>query len=188
MRDIGNPDFPSQLFAEAVDRLGEPTALVNDAGITGRIGRFADLPSPVLARTFTVNVTGAMLLCQCVIRLWEQTSKPGRIVNISSIASTLGAPSEYVRYAASKAAIEAFTVGLWKELGGSGIRVNAVAPGTTLTDIQAEGGDPDRPHRVASRIPLGRPAEADEIAAAVLRLLSNQASYITGSVRVGRGL
>jgi hypothetical protein len=187
--DVGTPDFPSQLFAEAVEHVGEPTALVNNAGITGKIGRFADLPHSVLCRTFDVNVTGAMLLCQCAIRHWEQRSTPGRIVNVSSIASTLGAPSEYVHYAASKAAIEAFTVGLGKEVGSYGIRVNAVAPGTTLTDIHADGGDPERPHRVASRIPLGRPAQADEIAAAVLWLLSPEASYMTGSVmRVGGGL
>lgn len=187
--DIGDPDFPARLFAEALERVGEPTALVNNAGITGRIGRFADLPLPVLRRTLDVNLIGAMLLSQCAIRHWEQRTIAGRIVNISSIASTLGAPSEYVHYAASKAAIEAFSVGLAREVGNLGIRVNALAPGTTLTDIHAEGGDPDRPQRVASRIPLGRPAEPDEIAAAVLWLLSDEASYMTGSVmRVGGGL
>jgi NAD(P)-dependent dehydrogenase (short-subunit alcohol dehydrogenase family) len=187
--DMGNPDFPSQLFADAVGRVGPPTAIVNNAGITGRIGRFADLPHSVLCRTFDVNVTGAMLMCQCAVRHWEMATIPGRIVNISSVASTLGAPSEYVHYAASKAAIEAFSIGLGKELGSSGIRVNAVAPGTTLTDIHAEGGDPERPQRVASRIPLGRAAHADEIAAAVMWLLSPEASYMTGSVmRVGGGI
>lgn len=187
--DVGDPDFPASLFAEASDVLGAPIALVNNAGITGQIGRFANLPLPALRRTLDVNVMGTMLLCQCAIRCWESNAVKGRIVNISSIASTLGAPGEYVHYAASKAAIEALTIGLGKEVAPLGIRVNAVAPGTTHTDIHADGGDPDRPFRVASKIPLGRAADANEIAAAILWLLSAEATYVAGSVlRVGGGL
>ena len=187
--DVGDPAFPPLFFAEASGVLGAPVALVNNAGITGQIGRFANLPLSALRRTLDVNVMGSMLLCQCAIRHWETNAITGRIVNISSIASTLGAPGEYVHYAASKAAIEAFTIGLGKEVAPLGIRVNAVAPGTTRTDIHADGGDPDRPFRMASKIPLGRAAEADEIAAAVLWLLSKEASYVAGSVlRTGGGL
>jgi NAD(P)-dependent dehydrogenase (short-subunit alcohol dehydrogenase family) len=109
-------------------------------------------------------------------------------VNISSIAATLGAPNEYVHYAATKAAIDAFTIGLGKELAGEGIRVNAVAPGTALTGIHAAAGQPDRPARVAPRIPMQRVAQPEEIADAVLWLLSDQASYVTGTIlRVAGG-
>jgi NAD(P)-dependent dehydrogenase (short-subunit alcohol dehydrogenase family) len=111
------------------------------------------------------------------------------MVNISSIAATLGAPGEYVHYAATKAGVEAFTVGLGKELAPKGIRINAVSPGTVLTEIHAAAGEPHRPARVAARIPVGRPGEASEIAAAVLWLLSDEASYVNATVlRVAGGL
>jgi NAD(P)-dependent dehydrogenase (short-subunit alcohol dehydrogenase family) len=162
--------------------------LVNNAGMTGRHGSFQDLPEHSLRLTFEVNVLAPMLLAQEAIRRWRSAGIAGRIVNISSIAATLGAPNEYVHYAATKAAIDAFTTGLGKELGPLGIRVNAVAPGTTLTDIHAAGGVPDRPAQVAGRIPMQRVARPDEIASAVLWLLSDAASYVTGTVlRVAGG-
>lgn len=112
----------------------------------------------------------------------------GAIVNISSAAATLGSPGEYVHYAATKAATDALTVGLAKELGPDGIRVNAVAPGVINTDMHATMGDPDRPSKAATTIPLGRPGEPEEIAAAVAWLLSPDASYTTGTVlRVSGG-
>jgi len=111
------------------------------------------------------------------------------MVNISSIASTLGAPGEYVHYAATKAGVEALTIGLGKELAPCGIRINAVAPGTVHTDIHAAAGEPDRPARVVSRIPSGRVGEPDEIAAGVLWLLSDEASYVNATVlRISGGL
>lgn len=114
--------------------------------------------------------------------------RKGVIVNLSSVAATTGAPNEYVHYAASKAAIDAFTVGLAKEVAAHGIRVNAVAPGSTLTDIHATAGEPDRPARVKDRIPMHRLADAEEIARAILWLLSEEASYVTGAVlRVSGG-
>ncbi|MCJ8521613.1 NAD(P)-dependent dehydrogenase (short-subunit alcohol dehydrogenase family) [Pseudorhizobium tarimense] len=187
--DVADPGFARAFFEEATGHFGEPTAVVNNAGITGRIGRFADLPVEVLRQTLEVNVIGTMLLSQMAVRRWEAIGQTGNIVNISSVASTLGAPSEYVHYAASKAAIEGFTIGLGKEVAASGIRVNTVAPGTTLTDIHAAGGDPDRPQRVAANIPLGRCADPEEIARCVLWLLSAEASYVTATVlRVGGGL
>ncbi|KKX25719.1 SDR family oxidoreductase [Rhizobium sp. LC145] len=187
--DVANPDFGEAFFREAEIQLGRPTAVVNNAGITGKIGHFVDLPFEILRQTLDVNVVGTMLLSQVAVRRWQAAGSKGRIVNISSVASTIGAPSEYVHYAASKAAVEAFTVGLAKEIAATGIRINAVAPGTTFTDIHATGGDPDRPHRVASKIPLGRSAEPEEIARCVLWLLSPHASYVTAAVlRAGGGL
>ncbi len=169
--------------------LGPPTAVVNNAGITGRIGNFATLPLEVLRRTIDVNLLGTMLVAQEAVRRWQAAGIAGRLVNISSIAATLGAPGEYVHYAATKAAVDALTVGLGKEVASSGIRVNAVAPGTAFTDIHAAGGDPDRPARVASRVPMGRIAQPQEIAHAVLWLLSDEASYLTATVvRVSGGV
>jgi NAD(P)-dependent dehydrogenase (short-subunit alcohol dehydrogenase family) len=150
--------------------------------VTGRIGRFTELPLEVLRQTLNVNILGTMLLSQAAVRRWQAEGVPGRIVNISSVASTLGAPSEYVHYAASKAAVDAFTIGLGKEVAPSGIRVNAVAPGTTFMEIHAAGGDPDRPYRAASKIPIGRSADAPEIARCVLWLLSPDSSYVTATI------
>jgi NAD(P)-dependent dehydrogenase (short-subunit alcohol dehydrogenase family) len=165
------------------------SALVNNAGVTGPIGAFAQAPVQAIRRVLDVNALGTMLCTQQAVQRWLAAGRRGCIVNVSSIAATLGAPAEYVHYAASKAAVDAFTVGLAKELAGAGIRVNAVAPGTTRTDIHARAGDPHRLGRIASRIPIGRVAEPREIAEAVLWLLSPGASYVTGSIlRVGGGL
>lgn len=164
-------------------------ALVNNAGITGRLGAFLEASEASMRRILEVNVLGTLLASQLAARRWSERSVRGSIVNISSIAATLGAPGEYVDYAASKAAVETFTVGLARELAATGIRVNAVSPGTTLTDIHATAGDPGRPERVAARIPMGRPATPEEIAEAVLWLLSSRASYVTGSIlKVAGGL
>lgn len=180
--DVADPAFASAFFDAAEQHLGTVTAVVNNAGITGRLGPFQDLPLDTLRRTIDVNLTGTMLLAQEAIRRWDRAGIPGRMVNVSSIAARLGAPHEYIHYAATKAAVEAFTIGLGKEVAGRGIRVNAVSPGTTYTDIHAAGGDPDRPARVAPRVPMGRIAQPQEIAAAVLWLLSDEASYVTASV------
>ncbi|MFO7324486.1 MAG: SDR family oxidoreductase [Pseudomonadota bacterium] len=186
--EAGEADFASRLYGAATSLVGPPTLLVNNAGITGRYGSFHDLPADVLRRTFDVNVVAPMELAQETVRHWRKAGIAGRMVNISSIAATLGAPHEYVHYAASKAAIDAFTIGLAKELGATGIRVNAVAPGTTLTDIHAAIGVPERPARVAAQVPMRRVAEPPEIARAVVWLLSDEASYVTGAIlRVSGG-
>jgi NAD(P)-dependent dehydrogenase (short-subunit alcohol dehydrogenase family) len=186
--DVADPSFAAACFDETTTTLGAVTSLVNNAGITGRIGQFADIPVDILRRTIDVNFFGTMLMAQEAVRRWLASGTPGRMVNISSIAATLGAPGEYIHYAASKAAVDAFTVGLGKEVASSGIRINAVAPGTALTGIHAAGGDPDRPARVAPRIPMGRVAQPDEIANAVLWLLSDEASYVNATVvRVSGG-
>ena len=164
--------------------LGPLTALVNNAGTTGRITRFADLDLATLRRTVDVNLIGSLLCAQAAVRRFSTArgGEGGVIVNLSSVAAATGSPGEYVHYAATKAAIEAFTRGLAREVASEGIRVNAVAPGTVQTGIHAAGGDPERPARVAARIPLGRVGAPEEIAAAILWLLSDAAAYVTGSI------
>lgn len=180
-----------RLFDTAVEHLGPLTALVNNAGITGPLGRFTDTAPDVMRRVVDVNVMGA-LLCARRAALEMSTRHGGRggaIVNISSAAATLGSSGEYVHYAASKAAVDTMTVGLSKELAEEGIRVNSIQPGSVLTDIHAAMGDPDRPWRISDRIPMRRPGEPEEIAGAVAWLLSAEASYTTGAVlRIAGGL
>jgi NAD(P)-dependent dehydrogenase (short-subunit alcohol dehydrogenase family) len=187
--DVADPASVAELFDAAEAAFGPVTALVNNAGVTGRLGRFAAAPVSTLRRVLDVNVLGAMLCAQEALRRWEERGTQGRIVNVSSRAATLGSPGEYVHYAATKAAVETFTLGLAKEVAAQGIRVNCVAPGTIRTDIHAAAGDATRPERVAARVPMGRPGEPEEIAAAVLWLLSDEASYVTGAVlQAGGGL
>jgi NAD(P)-dependent dehydrogenase (short-subunit alcohol dehydrogenase family) len=187
--DVAEPAFAKKFFEEAEAALGSVTAVVNNAGITGPIGLFKNLSLEVLRHTVDVNLVGTMLLAQEAIRRWEQSGTAGRMVNISSVASTLGGPHEYVHYAATKAGVEALTVGLGKEVASTGIRINAIAPGTTYTDIHAAAGEPDRPARVVSRVPMRRIGNPEEIAAAALWLLSDEASYVTATVlRVSGGV
>ncbi|MEU7486850.1 SDR family oxidoreductase [Streptomyces sp. NPDC042319] len=175
------------LFDTAADQLGPLTGLVNNAGVTGPLGRLADTGTEVLRRVLDVNVLGALLCCRRAAQVMTPR-RAGAIVNVSSAAATLGSPGDYVHYAASKAALDALTVGLAKELGPDGIRVNAVAPGITDTDMHAAMGAPDRATQAAPGIPLRRPGAPEEIAAAIAWLLSPDASYATGTVlRVAGG-
>ena len=163
--------------------------LVNNAGTTGPLGTFLTTPDEVVREVFDVNVFGAMAYARAAAEHWIRTGRPGVIVNLSSIAARTGAPGEYVGYAASKAAVDSFTTGLGRELASANIRVVGVAPGTTDTDIHAAAGDPGRPGRVAGKVPLGRVAEPEEIAEAVLWALSHQASYVTATtIDVAGGL
>ncbi|MEQ4303403.1 SDR family oxidoreductase [Plantactinospora sp. B6F1] len=183
--DTTDPDQVVRLF-DAARQLGEPTGLVNNAGVTSPVGPLQDLTLTDLRRVVDVNLIGYILCAQQAARRFPSG---GAIVNVSSAAATLGSPGEYVHYAAAKAATDALTVGLAKELAPRGIRVNTVAPGTIDTDIHTISGVPDRAQRVASRIPLGRAGRADEIAAAIVWLLGDGASYTTGAVlRVAGGL
>ena len=176
-----------RMFADIAACLGPVSHLVNNAGITGRIAPFDEIDSAVIRAVMDVNVTGAMLVAQQAVRQMRQRGG-GAIVNISSAAATLGSPGEYVWYAASKGAINAFTIGLGRELARQNIRVNAVEPGLIDTEIHASGGQPDRAARMSAMIPMQRPGEAGEVANAVLFLLSDAASYMTGSImRVSGG-
>ncbi|KUJ70416.1 oxidoreductase [Streptomyces albus subsp. albus] len=189
--DTSDEQGVEELFDTARKELGPITGLVNNAGITGPLGRFTETSPEVMRRVVEVNVTGALLCARRAAR--EMSTRlggsGGSIVNISSGSATTGSPGEYVHYAASKAAVDAMAVGLSKELALEGIRVNSVQPGMTLTDIHAAMGDPERPWRNPGRVPMGRPGEPDEIAAAVAWLMSPEASYTTGAVlRVAGGL
>ncbi|MGJ4730744.1 SDR family NAD(P)-dependent oxidoreductase [Luteimonas sp. SDU101] len=178
--DIARADAAALIF-DAADTLGGATVLVNNAGITGAIGPIQALEDATLERLVAVNLLAPVRLCREAARRWTDGA-PRSIVNIGSIAARTGSPGEYVAYAATKAALETFTRGLARELAPAGIRVNAVSPGTVDTTIHARAGEPDRAARVARRVPLGRPGQPGEIAAAVAWLLSGEASYATGSV------
>ena len=170
---------------ETVDaRLGRLTHLVNNAGIVGRGGRRDDADTAMIRAVVDINVTGAILVAREAVRRisTRRGGRGGAIVNISSVAADLGAPGEYVWYAATKGAIESLTRGLAKELSGDGIRVNAVAPGLIDTEIHAAGGEPGRVERLRPQLPFGRPGTAEEIAEAVLFLLSEASAYTSGAV------
>lgn len=189
--DVTDPLAMDTAF-DVAGSLGRVTAVVNNAAVTGKLGRFVDVPPDEMARVVDVNLVSPLRICQMAVQRWsaDPAGPAGcAIVNISSIAATLGAPHEYIPYAASKAGLDTMTVGLAKEVAALGIRVNAVAPGTADTGIHAAAGDPDRPTRVVSRIPMGRIGQPREIAEAVTWLLSEKASYVTGAIlRVSGGL
>ncbi|MFE6780188.1 SDR family oxidoreductase [Streptomyces sp. NPDC057702] len=189
--DTSEADQVEALFEVAREELGTVTGLVNNAGVTGLLGRFTETSPAAMRRVIDVNVTGALLCAREAARAMSTRhgGAGGAIVNLSSASATLGSPGEYVHYAASKAAVDAMTVGLAKELAPEGIRVNSVQPGLIVTDIHASMGDPERPWRAADRVPMGRPGEPDEVAGAIAWLLSADASYTTGAVlRVAGGL
>lgn len=180
--DVARAEDIARMFNQAEEQLGPITALVNNSGITGPIGPFSQTTSATIEEVFRVNVFGTMECCRQAVARFRANNTPGVIVNISSVAARTGSPQEYIHYAASKAAVETFTLGLAREVAEHGIRVCAVAPGSTLTDIHATAGEPDRPQRVAPRIPMGRLAQPEEIAETIAWLLSPAASYLTGTV------
>ena len=181
--DVADVSAP-QRIADVAESIGELTVLVNNAGITGPIGPLRGASDETLHRVVDVNLMATMRLSREIVTRWESRApRTDRgIVNLSSIAAKSGASGEYVWYAAAKAAIEAFTVGLAGEVAGQQVRVNAVRAGTTATSLHARAGRPDRAARVGARVPLGRPAAPDDIAAAVDWLCSPDASYVTGAV------
>jgi NAD(P)-dependent dehydrogenase (short-subunit alcohol dehydrogenase family) len=181
--DVAEESDVFGLFEETTERLGPVTALVNNAGIVARQARVAELDAARLETMMRVNVVGAFLCArEAVRRMSGGSGRGGAIVNVSSRASTLGSPGEYVDYAASKAAVDTLTIGLAKEVAADGIRVNAVRPGLIDTEIHASGGEPGRIERLRGSVPMGRGGTADEVAAAIVWLLSDDASYVTGAI------
>lgn len=182
--DVSSEADVLRLF-EAVDtRFGGLTALVNNAGILERQMRLEDMEAARLQRVLATNVFGSLLCAREAVRRMStrRGGTGGAIVNVSSAAARLGSPDEYVDYAASKGAVDTLTIGLAKEAGPDGIRVNAVRPGVIATDIHASGGEPGRVERLKAAIPLRRGGEADEVARAILWLLSDEASYVNGAL------
>jgi NAD(P)-dependent dehydrogenase (short-subunit alcohol dehydrogenase family) len=182
--DVAREDHVVAAFEEVDRAFGRLDALAINAGITGRFGRVEDLDADTLQRVLAVNVVGAFLCAREAVRRMSTArgGSGGAIVIVSSRAAGLGSPNEYVHYAASKAAVDAMTLGLAKEVSREGIRVNAVAPGLIDTEIHARGGRPERVAQITPNIPMGRIGTPDEVADAVLWLLSDAASYITGAI------
>lgn len=189
--DVGRREDIRALFGACDAELGRVTCLVNNAGIIGKACRIEELQPAVLEKTFSINVFGVMYCIQEAAQRMStrKGGKGGTIVNMSSLASFLGSPNEYVHYAASKGAVESISIGAGKELAPEGIRVNAIRVGTTNTRIHTQGGNPERPARIAAATPMGRIAEPDDIARAALWLASPGSGFVTGTlITVSGGL
>ena len=179
--DVALPEAVKGMYARLDAHFGRLNALINNAGIVDQTAKITEMNPDRLKRMFDVNVIGAILVAQqAVIRMQTQRSG-GAIVNISSAAARLGSGNQYVDYAASKAAIDIFTKGLSDEVAADNIRVMALRPGLIDTEIHAKGGEPGRADKLAHMVPMKRKGSADEVAAPILWLLSDEASYITGS-------
>jgi NAD(P)-dependent dehydrogenase (short-subunit alcohol dehydrogenase family) len=181
--DVGSEADVIALF-KAADGLGRLAALVNNAGVVDLKSDVADMTAARLQRMMTTNVVGSFLCAREAVRRMstKRGGAGGAIVNLSSVAARLGGPGQFVDYAASKGAIDSLTIGLAREVAGEGIRVNAVAPGIIATEIHASGGEPDRVERLGPGVPMGRAGTAEEVAAPIVWLLSEEASYTTGAI------
>lgn len=182
--DVADEAQVLKMFEEIDRRFGRLDVLVNNAGVVAPRSTVQQMSVQRLNRIFSINVIGSFLCAREALKRMSRSAggRGGSIVNISSVASKLGAAGEYVDYAASKGAIDTFTIGLAREVASEGVRVNAVLPGLIATDIHASGGQPDRLQRLSPLIPMGRPGEALEVAEAVAWLVSDQASYVTGAL------
>ena len=182
--NISREDEVVKLFRTVDDKLGKISALANNAGILETQMRIEDMNAARLNRVFLTNITGSFLCAREAVKRMSTKNggKGGAIVNVSSAAARLGSAGEYVDYAASKGAVDTFTRGLAQEVAGEGIRVNAVRPGVIDTDIHASGGEPGRVERVKASIPMKRGGSAEEVAKAIMWLLSSESSYTTGSL------
>ncbi|KRV81797.1 SDR family oxidoreductase [Pseudomonas citronellolis] len=181
--DVACEEEVVKLFRELDQAFGRLDVLVNNAGMLERQMRLEDMDAARLQRVFAVNVTGSFLCAREAVRRMAKShgGAGGSIVNVSSMASRLGSPNEYIDYAAAKGAIDSMTIGLAKEVAAEGIRVNAVRPGLIDTEIHASGGEPGRVERLKSAIPLGRGGEPEEVARAILFLAGEESSYSTGT-------
>ncbi|RWM76819.1 MAG: SDR family oxidoreductase [Mesorhizobium sp.] len=188
--DVGSEADIQAMFKRIDHVFGPLDALVNNAGVVDQRARVDEMSGARLERMMRINVIGAMLCAREAVKRMSTShgGKGGAIVNVSSIAARIGGPGEYVDYAASKGAIDSFTIGLAREVAGEGIRVNAVSPGIVDTEIHASGGQPDRVERMRHVVPMQRAGTTEEVAAAILWLLSDGASYTTGAnLEVGGG-
>jgi NAD(P)-dependent dehydrogenase (short-subunit alcohol dehydrogenase family) len=172
------------MFEKVDAKLGRLTALVNNAGVVDQTSRVDAMSMARFRRMFEINVYGSFVCAREAVRRMSTRhgGTGGTIVNLSSVAARLGAPGQYVDYAAAKGAIDSFTVGLAKEVATEGIRVNAVRPGIIETDIHASGGLPNRAREMAPQVPMQRPGSAEEVARSILWLMSPESSYTTGTV------
>lgn len=182
--DVADETQVARLFATIDEQFGRLDVLVNNAGMLERQMRLDEMDAARLMRVFAVNVTGSFLCAREAVKRMSTRygGKGGSIVNVSSIAAKLGAPNEYIDYAAAKGAIDSMTLGLAKEVAAEGIRVNAVRPGVIRTEIHASGGEPGRVERVKASVPMGRGGEAEEVAEAILWLAGGKASYTSGAL------
>ncbi len=182
--DLSDENDIVALWSQATSEFGTIHALVNNAGTLNQQTQLVNFDAGRLRRLFDVNVTGSILCAREAVRHMSTSrgGQGGAIVNVSSIASRVGSPNEYIDYAASKAAIDTLTIGLAKEVAKEGIRVNAVRPGTAHTEIHALGGEPNRTERIAPLVPMGRCGQPHEIANAIVWLLSEEASYVSGAL------
>lgn len=182
--DVADETQVARLFATIDEQFGRLDVLVNNAGMLERQMRLDEMDAARLMRVFAVNVTGSFLCAREAVKRMSTRygGKGGSIVNVSSIAAKLGAPNEYIDYAAAKGAIDSMTLGLAKEVAAEGIRVNAVRPGVIRTEIHASGGEPGRVERVRASVPMGRGGEAEEVAEAILWLAGEKASYTSGAL------
>ena len=182
--DVADEAQVVRMFEEVDAKLGRITDLVNNAGVVDMAARVDEMSGARLQRMFGINVIGTILCAREAVRRMSTRhgGGGGAIVNVSSAASRLGSPSQYVDYASAKGAVDAFTLGLAKEVAAEGIRVNAVRPGLIETDIHASGGIPDRVKQLAHQVPMQRGGSAEEVANAIVWLLSDEASYTTMSL------
>ena len=182
--DVGDEAQVMRMFEQVDAKLGRLSALVNNAGVVDMPQRVDQMGVARLERMFRINVTGSFVCAREAIKRMstQHGGSGGVIVNLSSAAARLGSPGQYVDYAAAKGAIDVLTLGLAKEVGAEGIRVNAVRPGLIDTEIHASGGLPNRAHELAHLVPMQRPGTAQEVARAIVWLMSDDASYTTGSV------
>lgn len=182
--DVSDDAQVAKLFASVDAEFGRLDVLVNNAGMLERQMRLDEMDAARLMRVFAVNVTGSFLCAREAVKRMSTRygGNGGAIINVSSIAAKLGAPNEYIDYAAAKGAIDSMTLGLAKEVAAEGIRVNAVRPGVIRTEIHASGGEPGRVERDKASVPMGRGGEAEEVAEAILWLASEKASYTSGAL------
>ena len=189
--DVSKPEDVARMFDETEVQLGKITHVVNSAGISGKSSRLVDAPLDVIRQTIEINLMGVILVAREAVKRMSTRlgGEGGVIVNVSSGAATLGSPNEFVWYAASKAGVDGLTLGLGREVADEGIRVCGVAPGLTETEMHAlSTGEPGRIARMAPSIPMQRAAQPEEVAKSILFLLSDDASYITGTtLRVAGG-